>query len=447
MHHNAIRLIITIHFILFTSMLNMAWSKQDEMADGDIRGKILTLEECIRIAIERHPDIRSKIAEVNAAKSRVGQSFSSFLPSLDFSSGYSRSRSEGERDRYNSSFAGSDSRESYTADFALSQNIFDFGRSLSIWRMSKEEANAISFVLNTTGQDIVFNVEEAYYNHLLALRLEKVTHEALARAELHLKQVRGFYEVGGRPKIDLIRAEVDASNAKVELIKAKNDVRLSRVNLDNAMGLGEPVSYQIKDEQGFIRTDYHVDELLALAYRNRPELLELEARSRGLEQKIRLCKSERLPKLSGRLSYDWEGDSTPLDREWRAGVTFDLPLFSGFDTSYKLRQAREDLKSLNARIESLKLRIKKEVEHGLLALKEAEERTLAARVAVEQARENLRLADGRYEVGLGSIIDLTDARVLFLETNTNWIQALYDYKISEAVIKKAAGITPFEIED
>jgi len=446
MHHNAIRLIITIHLILFAYMWNTAWAQQEEKVD-DIKGKTLTLETCIRIAVERHPDIRSKIAEVNAGKSRVGQSFSSFLPSLDFSSGYSKSGSEGERDQYRSSFAGSDSGENYTFGFVLSQNIFDFGRSFSQWRMSKEEANAISFVLNTTGQNIAFNVEEAYYNRLRVLRLEKVTHEALARAELHLKQARGFYEVGSRPKIDLIRAEVDVSNAKVELIKAKNDVRLSSVNLDNAMGLSEPVSYQIKDEPEFIKPDYHLDELLALAYRNRPELLELEARSKGLEQKVRLCKSERFPKLSGRLSYDWEGDSTPLAQEWRAGITLDVPLFSGFDTSYKLRQAREDLKGLNARVESLKLQIKKEVEDGLLALKEAEERILAARAAVEQARENLRLADGRYEVGLGSIIDLTDARVLFLETNTNWIQALYDYKLNGAAIRKAAGTTPFEIED
>ena len=446
MPYKAIKLVITIHLILFTGMWNIAWSQQEEKVD-DIKGKVLTLEECIRIAVERHPDIRSKIAEANAAKLRVKQSFSSFLPSLDFSSGYSKSRVERSGNQHSSSFAGSDSRDNYTVGFALSQNIFDFGRSLSNWRMSKEEANAVSFILNTTGQNILFNVEEAYYNHLRALRLRNVNEEAVASAGLHLKQAQGFYEIGIRPKIDVARANVDLSNAKVGLIKAKNAVRLAKVDLDNAMGLNEPVSYQIQDDMGLTKSDYHIDDLLIIAYRNRPELLELDARSRALEQKIKFNKSEHLPKLSGRLSYDWEGESSPLDREWRAGITLDVPLFSGLDTSYRLKEAHENLKGLNSRIDSLKLQIKKEVEQAILSLREAEERLLATRVAVEQGRENLRLAEGRYKVGLATIIDLTDARVLLLEVNTNWIQALYDYKIADALTKKSAGTIPFRIED
>ena len=256
-----IRLIITAHLILFISIFSIAWAQQEEDIDN-IKGKTLSLEDCIGIAVKRHPDIRSNLAEVNAGKSRVGQSFSSFLPSLDFSSGYSRS----EVNQVHSNTL-SNSRDNYIIGFSLSQNIFDFGRSLSRWRMSREEARAISYVLNTTGQDIVFKLEEEYYSHLKALRLEKVNQEAFATAELHLKQASGFYEAGTRPKIDVVRAKVDVSNAKVELIKAENGVRLSRVRLDNAMGLSEPVSYQIKDDLEFKRSDYQVDAYFPLLTR------------------------------------------------------------------------------------------------------------------------------------------------------------------------------------
>ncbi len=437
----AIRLIITAHLILFTSIFSIALAQQEEDVD-DIKGKILSLEDCIEIAVEGHPDIRSKRAEVKAGKSRVGQSFSSFLPFLDFSSGYSRSEvNQGH------SNALSDSRDNYIIGFSLSQNIFDFGRSLSLWRMSKEEARAISYVLNTTGQDIVFKLEEEYYSHLKALRLEKVNQEAFASAELHLKQARGFYEAGTRPKIDVARAEVDVSNAKVDLIKAENGVRLSKVRLDNAMGLGEPVSYQIKDDLEFKTSDYQIDEILSLAYINRPELLELDAGLKAMSHKIDLCRQEHLPKLTARFYYNWEGESTPLDREWKAGVTLDLPIFSGLDTSYKLSEARDNWRGAKARIGGLKLQIRKEVEQALLSLREAEEMLSATEIAVEQAKENLRLAEGRYEVGLATIIDLTDARVLLLDAETNRIQALCDHKIAGALIERAAGTIPFSISN
>lgn len=443
MHAKAVKLIIIVYLILFSSTLSIAWNQQGKKA-ADITGKILTLKDCIRIAVERHPDIRSKIAEAKAGKLRVKQSFSSFLPSLDFSSGYSKSGFD-----RNSDFTGAGSRDNYTVGFFLSQNIFDFGRSLSNWRMSKDEAEAISYVLNTTGQETVYKVIEAFYGHLKTLKLEKVNQEAFALAEFYLKQIRGFYEAGTRPKIDVARAEVDLSNAKVELIKAKNGVRLSMVGLNNAMGIGivGPALYQIKDDQEFIKSDYNIDDLFLLACRNRPEFLELNARLMAREQKIKYLKSEFLPSISGRMSYDWKGDSSPLDREWRAGLSLNVPLFSGLDTSYKLKEAVENLKSVKSRIDSLKLRIKKEVEQGVLNLKEAQERVMATKSAVKQAKENLRLAEGRYKVGLATIIDLTDARVLFLEANTDLITALYDCKIGEATIKKAVGTIPFRIEN
>jgi len=439
---HAVKLIISVCLILFYFMLSIAWGQQGERT-ADITGKTLTLEDCIKIAVKQHPDIRSKIAEAKAGKLRVKQSFSSFLPELDFSSGYSKSgfdRTQG--------LTGANSRNNYTIGFSLSQNIFDFGRSLSNWRMSKNEAEAVAYVLNTTGQEKVYQVIEAFYDHLKALKLKKVNQESFALAEFYLKQIRGFYKTGTRPKIDVARAEVDLSKAKVELIKAKNGVRLSMVGLNNAMGIGidGPEFYQIKDEPEFVKQDYNIDDLFFLACRNRPELFELNAGLRAGEQKIKFFKSEYLPKIFGKMSYDWKGDSSPPDREWRAGITLNVPLFSGLDTSYKLKEARENLISLKSRIDSLKLKIKKEVEQGVLNLKEAEERVIATKSAVKQAKENLRLAEGRYKVGLATIIDLTDARVLFLESNTDSITALYDYKIGEATIKKAVGTIPFKIK-
>ena len=442
MYAKAVKPIISVYLILFFAMLNIVLAEEKE--ESDINGKILTIDDCIRIAVEQHPDIRAKIAEAKAGKLRVKQSFSKFLPSLDFSSSYFKSG----YDR-NLSAAGTNSINNYTVGFFLSQNIFDFGRSLSNWRMSKNEAEAVSYVLNTMGQEIVYQVIDEFYGYLKAQKLEKLNQEAFGLAEFYLKQIKGFYKAGTRPKIDVARAEVDLSKAKVALIKAKNGVRLSIVGLNNAMGIGldGPIFYQIKDEPELVKKDYNIKDLFLLACRNRPDLFELNARLMAGEQKIKFFKNEHLPKIFGKMSYDWRGDSFPSDREWRTGITMDVPLFRGLDTSYKLKEASENLISVKSRINSLKLKIKKEVELGVLNLKEAGERVIATKTVVKQAKENLKLAEGRYRVGLATIIDLIDARVLFLEAGTDSITALYDYKIGEAAIKKAVGTIPFRIEN
>ncbi|MDY6843673.1 MAG: TolC family protein [Thermodesulfobacteriota bacterium] len=431
MIHKNLKWFTLLNFLTLLMIFGNGWAFSE--VNEVIAGKTLTLQECIGIALKRHPDIISRIFEVQASKSRIGQSFSRFLPSLDFSADYSRYRLEN---------TPSQSIDDYRIGFAFSQNVFDFGRSLSRWKTSKEESRAIDFSLNTKKQDVKLNVEKAYYNYLRSLRLLDVAKESVSRAQLHLTQAKGFYEVGLRSKIDVSRVKVDLSNAKVELITSRNNVMLAKINLDNAMGLPDDIAYNIEDNLDFTKVTYEKDALLLRAYQNRSEIHELNARTKALNHDIRFYKREHLPSITGTFSYNWNAESFPLDREWRAAVMVDLPIFNGLLTTYQLIEAQENLNSLQYNKENLRLQIKKEVEESFLSLKEAEEKISATNIAVEQAKENLQLAEERYDLGLGSVIDLTDARVLLLNAHTNYIESLYDYKIADAKIKRATRMFP-----
>ena len=137
-------------------------------------------------------------------------------------------------------------RQDFTARF--SQNVFDsFRREWSV-QAARDDQNAAKFDLSTTRQDVILNVQTAYYNYLLARRLVEVNQEAVRRNIQVLERARGFFEVGTRPKIDVTRAQVDLANAELALVRARNGVAVSFTTLNNAIGVPEHPLYRVPEE-------------------------------------------------------------------------------------------------------------------------------------------------------------------------------------------------------
>jgi outer membrane protein TolC len=116
-----------------------------------------------------------------------------------------------------------------------------------------------------------------------------------------------------------------------------------------------------------------------------------------------------------------------------------FPIFDGFRTTNRVEEALRNYHSLRAQEEERKQQVALEVESSYLRLGEAEERIKATEAAERAAKENLDLANGRYQVGVGSIIEITDAQTLHTDAQTNHIRSIYDYKIAEAQLIRAVG--------
>ena len=124
---------------------------------------------------------------------------------------------------------------------------------------------------------------------------------------------------------------------------------------------------------------------------------------------------------------------------WSVQVNVNIPIFSGFDTTYKVEEALRNYHEVRALEEKTRQRIALEVERSYLNLIEVGERIKATEAAVRSGQENQDLANGRYRVGVGSIIEITEAQVIFTGAQTNHIQSITDYKIAEAELAKALG--------
>jgi len=399
----------------------------------------LNLERCIEIAVKKHPDISSALCAVDANKSRVGQAKANYYPQLNSTYNYDRISPATTPGKQLSSGAGN-AYSLYSSDITLSQDIFDFGKTSTQVTIQKLNLDSSRSDLEDTVDLIILNVKESYYGLLKAKRNRDVGEETVKQYQQHLEQSKGFYEVGTKPKYDVIKAEVDLSNVRLNLIKLENAFKIAQVNLNNAMGIPEAPEYTIEDNLAFQQYETTLEACIEKAYKNRPDLQSMIAKKKAAGESIALSKKGYYPILTGNAAYNWLGEEYPLGHGWNAGVGVSFPIFSGFLTKYQVDESTANFYVLQNNEESLKQSIFLEVQQSFLTLRAAEEAIPTAELAVKQAEENLDIANGRYTAGVGNPIEVTDAEVLLSNAKTNYNQVLYDYKIAIASLEKAIGI-------
>ncbi|MBI4637202.1 MAG: TolC family protein [Candidatus Rokubacteria bacterium] len=401
-------------------------------APVQLAGRVLTLNEAVAIALERQPQILARVGELDAAQARVVQALAPLLPQMTFSYNQRRSQTF-------SSVLGPDLATTYVAQQTATLKVYDFGKTYAAVDAARFNTQVSKEALEQTRDQIVLGVKQGYFTLLLSQRLVGVNQQALERAELNLRSARGFYEVGTRPKLDVTRAEVDVANARVNLIRANNAVNLARVSLSTAMGLPPDQTIQIEDILGYERMAVSPADLAAEALRARPEVRQATARVQSAEATARQMVRQFLPDLNANGTVGYAGNEYPLSQVWELGFTLSWTWFEGFGNVGRLREARANLEAAKSNAASVELSVRQEVEQSYLALVEAEERARAAEKAVEAAQENFRLAQGRFDAGVGTIIELTDAQLAFTQAQSTEIQALADLRIGRAQLERALG--------
>jgi outer membrane protein len=401
------------------------------------QGDVLTLRQCIEIALKNHPSINAAANTVKAIESRIGQAKANYYPQLIMQSNYQRTGPP------SASLLSPNFYDQYTNTLNLSQTIFDFGKTFTqvqIQTLNKESSEAD---LQDVTAQIVLGVKQAYLAYSQSKMNRDVALETVNQFEQHDEIAKSFFGAGKSSRIDVTSAEVNLSNSRINLLKAQNALRLARVNLNNAMGVPGAPEYEIYNELAYKPYEATVEDALQKAYANRPDLLSLAKKKSGLERTIDLNKKGYLPVLSGVAAYGYTADDLSVrsdDRYWNIGVTLTIPLFTGLSTKYQVAEAQSNLEVLRANEDSLKQRVYLEVETAFLSLREAEQRIFAGEIIVRQAQENVELARGRYAAGVGSSIEITDALVTLNNAKIIHITALSDFSAAQASLEKATGV-------
>jgi outer membrane protein len=412
------------------------------------QGEVLTLSRAIEIALKTQPTILAARYTVRANEARVGEAVSNYYPQVTGSAAYSRVKpaSSGASRAVVPVGSGTasispnlGSYDLYQGSVNLNQTVYDFGKTSSQVKINKLNTDASRYDLVNTQETVVLNVRQAYYNVLQAQRNRDVTKQSVDQFQQHLDQARGFFEVGTKSKFDVTKAEVDLANGRVSLISAEDQVKLAIVALNNAIGIPSAPEYRLEDALLYTEFDLSFDDALAKAYAQRPDLLAQMRRKDASKESIFLARKGYLPVLTANGAYEYTGSDFPLQGGWSYGLNLSIPVFNGFLVHYQVQEAQANFSVANANEQSLRLDIYSQLQQGYVNLRDASERITASEVSVRQAKENVELANGRYEAGVGSPLEVTDAIVAQATAESTYTAALRDYKSAQAAIEKAVG--------
>ena len=406
-------------------------------------GKLLTIEDAVQIGLENHPRIKSASERIGSQEAVLGQQMSAYYPTVSLNNRYQTSQS--------STSGGSDeASESYSSQASFNMTLYNFGKREGNVQAARETLNATKQDYATTTQDVVLAIKQAYYIYLGTQEVVRVRQETVRSRDLLVRQARGFYEVGTRARIDVARAEANLFSAQADLIAAENAVKIAWVTLRNAMGSPRLPEQPVAADSPEVELSMNLAGARNIAFDSRTELKSFEAQRKASDELIATARRGHLPDLLFDASYGRRHVSNeqvngrtlntfPLQPTWSVGLSFNIPIFDGFRTTNRIEETLHNYYNIRAQEEDRRQQIALEVEQSYLRVVELQERIKATDSAAQAAKENLDLAQGRYQVGVGSIIEVTDAETLYTDAQTTYIRTIYDYKIADAQLARAMG--------
>ncbi|GIW44559.1 MAG: outer membrane efflux protein [Candidatus Binatia bacterium] len=398
-----------------------------------------SLQECIELALRHHPSLQAGAARLKAAQARTRQVAAGYLPQIDATYAANR-RSTSVAARTGTTLGtATQTFNFFNTGVSFSQLLFDFGQTFHSLQAAQADADATWADLETQREQVIWNVKQAYFALLTAQSLRDVAAEAVRQSEKHLDLARGRYDVGLAPRLDVTREQTQLAANRLDLLRADNNIRLGREVLRNALGLREPVRFDLQEVRTPAPQSLDEDALVHRAWELRPEILQLQAQIRSAQEQVLALERSHLPAVTAVGQYQWSGPDYPLQQNWNVGAAVTLPLFRGGLTVAQVEAAKQTAAALRHDVERTKQQIALEVRQALLRLQEAAHSIEVAREGTQQARQTLDLAEGRYATGVGNIIELTDAQTAFVSAKGQMIQSHYDYQTALAALEKAVG--------
>lgn len=405
----------------------------------------LTVDACVMIALDRNPVRRAAREGVIAAEALVGERRAAYYPDVSAAASYSR----WERHAFLPQGMGPPGMptavgptDDWAAGLRAHYTLFDHGERLAQLREALSRKEAASSDADVVRQDIALAVHQAYYGHIAARVTHAIAEKNLARAEDHLRLAKERFDTGAVPQVDVFRAQVEVSDARLAVVKADNLVRVSRGNLNTAMGLPVELPVEIAGEE---EASTEVDDAalfpaLDRAVRTRPEVRAALQRVAAARSSVAAVRSSRGPKVRAEGQVGRRDTNLfPHDDDWLVGLAIEQPLFSGFSTRHKLVRTRAELSREELQLEQLLQKVREEVWTAHSKLKEANAAVRATIVLVKHAQESLRAARERYTNGAGTIADLLDSETALFRAEASETEARWGCQVALAACKHATG--------
>lgn len=393
------------------------------MATTALGEEVLTLEDCMDMA-SLHPDLVAADRQIDLSDARLSKAASPWRTTISL------------KDRYTVQ----ESRDgSHSGSLGLSQRIFDSGVTGLAVKGGKEDRLSSVEDRASVLQNVRYSVAQSYCALLNAYDDLSIAEEIVRQDDRHLEIAQGMYDVGEKPLIDVTQARVNRSKSQLELVKARNQVELSKHDLDHSIGR-EMGSYRVAPVSPQARPVGSLDEALSLALENHPDIRSYRHSVESARTSVSSAARGMSPTVNATAGYSWSGNGLMEDGQWSMAVEGTIPVADGGITKAQTDEAKAALGITEAKAKRAAQSVDLAVRKAWLELKEAEESLEVARESVEQAKSNLSLANGRYEVGEGSPGEVADAVTSYGQARKSLASAYYGREVAVAALRKAMGV-------
>jgi outer membrane protein TolC len=421
----------------------------------------LTIEQAVQIGMENSKALRTSQFKLEAADARSSEMNTLRLPSLKFNGTYTRlsdvppSQIVLPANFIMPGVPPTDSRatlsptvlDNYGLKATLQQPLFTGGKISGA-------ANAAEYLSDATKEDykkdkaeVQYNIKAAYWNLFRAYEFKKFVDENVNQIKSHAKEAENLMKQGMLTSNDLMKVQVQLSDALVRQIDATNNVKLAMYALNNTLGLPLQTEIELVSTiQIADRTWEEVDKLVDRAFEKRPDVIGMNARVKAGESGLTSARGGWWPQIYLVGNYNYLRPNSRIfptvDKfkdTWDVTLSLSFDIWNWWQTGYQANQAQAQLAQAQEGLSMMKDGVMLEVTQSYLGVNQFKERKAVSEQGVRQAEENYRITNDKYKKGLTPNSELLDAEVALLQAKLNLTQSLVDYELSIARLSKAIG--------
>lgn len=417
-----------------------------ETADRPVAGKSIGMSDAVEHALRFNPGLGAQEAESRSSEEGRKSARGAFGPRLGMS--YSATKTESKRDPSATMGTKNPKMGVYSWGIEVTQPIFQGFRLLSTYQKAALQADSDKASLRKAELDMTEQVQTAFLEYLKAGENTRSMRDSLTRLREQLRIAQAYFEVGLSPRLDVLQAEVDVSEAERLLIEAENTQATTLARLNTLLGFDATAVNTYTGTLKEVGFRYTLEQCLELAYRQRPDLYVAQKAVEIARKSQKEVQSDYYPQIEGYYSMTQSGNTPGMQRSgengshvtnWEVGAQATWNVFEWGTTYYADKQAGWQVTKMRYEQENLKLEVGYDIKSKYLAVQEARKRIAVAQNSVAQATEAYNVALARYHEHVGTNFDVLDASANLTSAQSSLTGAKADYLTALSQIYVAMG--------
>lgn len=401
----------------------------------DIRN--ISLEDAIDIALENNSQLKIAENDVELAENQVRSEKADYIPSLNAT--LSGNRSIGRNFNQDIGEIVTETTNSFFSSANADLPIFSGFENLHSLRSSRYDKQSIEENLQRVRENVIFNTASNYLQYILDQHFLEIDRENLEASRQTLQQVRAQVEVGSRPQVDLYNQEATVANNELSVVNSENAVQSSRLQLIQTLQIDPRKEYDFStpeiNEQTVAAADYNLDQLVDTALENRSDLQREKLSIQSLEHQMKATRGSLYPSLSLSASLQSRySDGIPVDFQDQfldqninrsVGLSLNIPIFNNLDRRTNVQSQQISYKNAQLNLQETQLQVVQEVNQAYNDYTSYIKQLESSEKALQAAERSYLTQKERYEVGAGTLIELSDANAQYVEAQASRAQALF----------------------